>query len=345
MTRVLRRAPLPKPFSTVIVPGLRTSLKYWEEFNHLPHENVYMFNYDSKGTVRNALSFFRNRTWLSRLRKSKRSKQVADMIGKFLDQMKVKDPRSFLLVYCHSHGCVITHRALEILAKRYGKRLPIKVIALAPPMFIPKSFDAFTLRGAINYINEQDWIWNLHTRTKRTRTGFTVEGLKPLLDHVPRDRPFLLHAGSKRRTVILIRSRNRIPVEFRTPAKSHYLSAYVDIRSNPKRVMMSVPETVVKNTGKPHGVVNAPTRKRQRNEPSAAASSKRVRPALQEQTQDASSRRLPSAPQKRTRHASSRRVPSAPQKQTRHASSRRVQVPRPVRGGVQKRRRTTALAS
>ena len=266
MSRVLRRKSLPTPFSTIIVPGLRTSLKYWMEFNHMPRENVFMFNYDSKGAVRNALSFFRDRTWLSRLRKSKRARQVADMVGEFLEQMKKTNPSAFLLIYCHSHGCVITHRALEILAKRYGKNLPIKVIALAAPMFIPKSFGAFTLRGAINYMNEQDWIWNLHTRTHRTGTKITIQGLKPLLNHVPRNRPFLLHAGPSRKTVIVIRSRDRIPVEFRTPAKSHYLSAYVDIRSNPKRVMMTtIPNPVVVDSGKRQSVESVLVRKRVRN--------------------------------------------------------------------------------
>lgn len=247
MSRVLRRGSPTKPFSTIIVPGLRTSIQYWKEFNHMPRENIYMFNYQSKGVVRNALSFFRDRTWLSRLRKSKRARQVADMIGEFLNQMKRSAPNAYILIYCHSHGCVITHRALEILAKRFGKKLPIKVVALAPPMFIPKHFGWFQLRGAINYINEQDWIWNLHTKTTRNRTGFTTVGLKPTLDRVPRNKPFLLHSGPKRRTIIVIRSVDRIPTSYRTAARSHYLGAYVDIRSNPRRVMMTTPTTFVED--------------------------------------------------------------------------------------------------
>lgn len=226
-----------RPHATIIVPGLRTPHSTWERFKFYAPRRVYLFDYNSRGTVRNALSFLRDRTWISKFSRSARVKQLADLIETHLNEMekatRAGDPSAYIELFCHSHGCVLTHRALEWLAARRSRKLPIRVTALAPPMFIASQHPKFQLDYAINYINEDDWIWKLHwTRKVDRQRGVHFTPLKRDLSGVPRDTPFAL-CKKNQHVLIVIRDRNRTPISCRGAFRSHTLACYLDVHTDP----------------------------------------------------------------------------------------------------------------
>ena len=70
-----------------------------------------------------------------------------------------------LKIICHSHGALLTHRALKILGETYGKYFTkhMDVITYGGAKFIPFNHKKYILNIAINYIFENDWIFKRFT--------------------------------------------------------------------------------------------------------------------------------------------------------------------------------------
>ena len=148
--------------ATLLVPGVGSSkarVAYIRRKWNNP--NGFVFDYDSRTPLLDAVNFIKN----------KRRGSSSDRV-----QRLVKDIRNIAIRYggnlkilAHSHGALLTYRALQALYKTDPSLVKnIEVTAYGPGQPIPVKSPTLVLKRALNKINIDDWVQRVSSAFSRT---------------------------------------------------------------------------------------------------------------------------------------------------------------------------------
>ena len=124
---------------------------------------THVFDYASGPGMQNFRHFVRDKLFTHRFI-TDRVRRLTEVLDTYLKEGHT------VHVYAHSHGALLTHRALQHLGRRYKRQiLPVFVVTGGPARFVPRQTKTYRVRSALNVINENDWILKaLHPRLRTT---------------------------------------------------------------------------------------------------------------------------------------------------------------------------------